>query len=260
MIDCGAGIPIVLIPGLQGRWEWMRPAVTALARHHRVISFSLCDERSSPFTCDPALAFENYIAQVAAVLDRAGLDRAVIAGVSFGGLIAAEFAARHPDRVSGLVLASALHASWQPDSRQQRYLNAPMLMSPVFVATAPTRMRPEMVAAMPTIGARLRFAIEHGARVVMAPTTPSRMARRIAWARAHAFADAQRVTAPVLIVTGEPGLDRIVPVDITRRYLSEFKSAEHIVLEHTGHLGLVTRPDAFAGALEHFVNATRVSA
>lgn len=260
MIDRGAGIPIVLIPGLQGRWEWMRPAVTALAKHHRVISFSLCDERSSPFPCEPAKAFENYISQLETVMDRAKLDRAVIAGVSFGGLIATEFAARNPDRVSGLVLASALHSSWQPNEQQQRYLDAPLLMSPMFFATSPTRMRPEVSAALPTIGARLRFTIAQGARVVMSPTTPSRMARRIAWARSHHFADLGRVESPVLIVTGEPGLDRIVPVDVTRRYLDEFKTAEHVVLEHTGHIGLVTRPDAFAGVLETFVNGARISA
>jgi pimeloyl-ACP methyl ester carboxylesterase len=254
MIDRGSGTPIVLIPGLQGRWEWMRPAVDALSKHHRIITFSLCDETTSPFPCDPGRGFDNFIAQVDAALDRAHVERAVIAGVSFGGLIASEYAARHPDRISGLVLASALHASWRPDERQRRYLSAPTLMSPLFVATAPQRMRSEMAAALPTVGRRLQFALTHGARVVMAPTTPSRMARRIAWAQSHQFADTHQVTAPVLIVTGEPGLDRVVPVDVTRRYLKEFNEAEHVVLKHTGHIGLVTRPKEFAGVVERFVN------
>jgi pimeloyl-ACP methyl ester carboxylesterase len=260
MIDRGRGTPIVLIQGLQGRWEWMRPAVDALARQHRVITFSLCDERSSPFPCDPARAFENYVAQVDLALDRAGLDRAVIAGVSYGGLIASEFAARRPGRVEALVLASALHASWTPDPRQQRYLDAPMLMSPMFVATAPGRMRPELVAAMPSIASRLRFTAAHGARVVMAPTSPLRMARRIAWAKSHHFADPRRVTAPALLVTGEPGLDRVVPVDVSRRYLDDLDRAEHVVLKRTGHLGVVTRPEAFAGVLERFMDGVRLSA
>src|SRR5512145_3200894 len=104
IVDKGSGTPIVLIPGLQGRWEWMRPTVDALAAHARVIAFSLCDERTSPFPCDPAKGFENYVEQVAIALDRAGLDKAVIAGVSFGGLIASDFAARYPQRVAGLVL------------------------------------------------------------------------------------------------------------------------------------------------------------
>lgn len=256
----GSGTPIVVIPGLQGRWEWMRPAVDALARQHRVITFSLCDERTSPFPCDPDRAFENYIAQVDLALDRAGVDCAVIAGVSYGGLIAAEFAARRPDRVTALVLASALHASWEPDPRQRRYLDAPLLMSPMFVATAPGRMRPELKASLPSMAERIRFTATHGARVVMAPTSPSRMARRIAWAKSHHFADPRQVKAPALVVTGEPGLDRVVPVDVSRRYLNDLEKAEHVVLQRTGHIGLVTRPEAFAGVLERFVNGVRLSA
>lgn len=260
MIDRGSGTPIVLIPGLQGRWEWMRPAVDALAKHHRVITFSLCDERSSPFPCDPSRGFDNYLDQIDEALDRAKLERAVIAGVSYGGLIATEYAARHPERVQGLALVNALHASWEPNDQQRRYLNSPILMSPMFMATAPRRNRPEMIAAFPSIASRLKFALKTGAQVLMAPAHPSRMARRVAWAKAHHFADPHSVKAPVLLVTGEPELDRIVPVDVTKRYLDEFDEAEHVVLQRTGHLGLVTRPDAFAGVLERFVDGVRLPA
>jgi len=133
-------------------------------------------------------------------------------------------------------------------------------MSPMFVATAPGRMRPELIAAMPSIASRLRFTAEHGARVVMAPTSPARMARRIAWAKSHHFADPRRVKAPALVVTGEPGLDRVVPVDVSRRYLDDLGRAEHVVLPRTGHLGVVTRPEAFAGVLERFMDGVRLSA
>ncbi len=162
----------MLIPGLQGRWEWMRPTVDALAKHHRVITFSLCDERTSPFPCDPAKAFDNYIEQVELALDRAGVEQAIIAGVSYGGLIAGEFAARRPQRVSGLVLASALHKTWRPDRRQQRFLRSPRLMSPLFVVTAPGRMNPEVAAAIPRMGDRWRFKASQGARVALAPASP----------------------------------------------------------------------------------------
>jgi len=260
MIDRGSGTPIVLIPGLQGRWEWMRPTVDALAKHHRVITFSLCDERTSPFPCEPIRAFDNYVSQVELALDRAGVERAVIAGVSYGGLIATEFAARRPERVSALVLASALHAGWKPDARQQRFLNAPLLLSPLFVATAPQRMNPEVAAAIPAIGKRLRFMAGQGARIAMAPASPSKMARRVAWASSHHFADPRRIKAPALIVTGEPGLDKVVPVDESRRYLDDLRSAAHVVLKRTGHIGMVTRPEAFADVLERFVSGARISA
>ena len=32
IVDEGAGTPVVLVPGVQGRWEWMKPTVDALAR------------------------------------------------------------------------------------------------------------------------------------------------------------------------------------------------------------------------------------
>jgi pimeloyl-ACP methyl ester carboxylesterase len=257
MIDKGQGTPIVLIPGLQGRWEWMRFAVDALAKHHRVITFSLCDERTSPFPCDPDKAFENYIEQVDLALDRARLEKAVIAGVSYGGLIATEYAARRPERVEALVLASALHKSWHPDARQQQFLRAPRLMSPVFVATAPQRMRPELVATFPQFLSRLKFQAKFGLSVMFALASPAKMARRIDWASRHQFADARGIQAPTLIVTGEPDLDRVVPVDVTRRYLDELHSATHIVLRRTGHNGLVTRPEAFADELGRFVDGVR---
>ncbi len=95
----------------------------------------------------------------------------------------------------------------------------------------------------------------HGLRVARAPMSPTLMARRVRWAEQHRFADPGSVEAPTLVVTGEPGLDRIVPVASTRRYLDQLRSAEHVVLERTGHLGIVTRPDAFAATLERFVNA-----
>ncbi len=260
MIDRGHGTPIVLIPGLQGRWEWMRPTVDALATHHRVITFSLCDERSSPFPCDPAKAFENYVEQVGLALDRAGVHQAVIAGVSYGGLIASEFAARYPERVSGLVLASALHRTWHPNEQQERFLRSPWLMSPLFVATAPIRMRPEMVAAFPRLAERLRFTTTFGLSVMLALASPAKMARRVQWAQQHQFVDVGGVRARALIITGEPGLDRIVPVDVTRRYLDELRACDHIVLKSTGHNGVVTRPREFADALGRFVDGVRLSA
>ena len=260
MIDQGTGTPIVFIPGIQGRWEWVRPAVDAVAKRLRVLAFSLCDEKTSGFRCDPARGFENYVGQVVEALDRAGLRSAVIAGISYGGLIAAEFAARHPDRVSRLVLVSALPTGWQPDSRIRFYLKAPRLLSPLFVLSAPGRVRAEFAAAIPGAGRSVRAMAHHVLRAARAPMSPTLMARRVRWAEEHRFADPGFVEAPTLVVTGEPDLDRIVPVAATRAYLDRLRSAEHVVLERTGHLGIVTRPDAFAATVERFVNADRISA
>src|SRR4051812_6056343 len=106
IIEQGNGDPLVLIPGLQGRWEYMSATVDALAGHCHVLTFSLCDEPSAetPWKSDQGLS--NYVTQVQSVLDERGIARAAICGASFGGLVALRAAARLPDRVSALVLAS----------------------------------------------------------------------------------------------------------------------------------------------------------
>ena len=52
--DFGSGPPLVLIPGLDGRREFVRPAADALARSFRVLALSLCGERASGVRFDPA--------------------------------------------------------------------------------------------------------------------------------------------------------------------------------------------------------------
>jgi 3-oxoadipate enol-lactonase len=58
--------------------------------------------RSGP----PVGAF-SHAGDVLGVLDTAGIERALIVGASFGGLVALDLAASHPERVAGLVLADA---------------------------------------------------------------------------------------------------------------------------------------------------------
>jgi hypothetical protein len=50
----GSGPPLVLIPRLEGRWEYMRAAADALARSFRVVTFSLAGEPSSGVALDRA--------------------------------------------------------------------------------------------------------------------------------------------------------------------------------------------------------------
>src|SRR5712691_7908574 len=137
IIDRGSGPPLVLIPGLQGRWEYMRPAVDALSAHFRVVTFSLG-------TGD----LDGYAQQVAAALDEARIDRATICGVSFGGLVAVRFAARHSGRCDALVLASTPRPRLRLRRRHELYLRAPWIFGPLFIAESPWRLRPEICAAI----------------------------------------------------------------------------------------------------------------
>jgi pimeloyl-ACP methyl ester carboxylesterase len=248
IIDRGSGPPLVLIPGLQGRWEYLRPAVDALSSFFRVITFSL-----------DASDFDGYARQVDRVLSDKGIERAVICGVSFGGQIAVRFAAEFPLRCEALVLASTPRPALRLRRRHQIYLHAPWIFGPIFLAESPLRLRPEISAAIPGRRARFRFASQGLRTLLSAPVSLSRMA-----ARARLIAtidigpDCDRISAPTLVITGERHLDHVVPVEGSSEYARRIKNARAVVLERTGHLGSITRPDAFAGLVRAFTDSLRL--
>ena len=246
--------PLVLIPSIQGRWEYMRPAVEALARSFRVLTFPLCGERTSGVGFDSMLGLDNYVAQVVAILETHRIDRAAICGVSFGGLAAVRFAARHPERTTALILASTPGPTWRLRRRHQIYARMPWLFGLLFLAESPFRLRRELVAAFPRRGDRYRFGIQQLRTLFTAPLSLSRMAQRARLvSTVDLVDDSRRVSAPTLVVTGERNLDRIVPVDSSSEYARLIPGARSAVVERTGHLGSMTRPREFARLVEEFV-------
>ena len=254
--DRGDGPALVVIPGLQGRWEWAAPALRRLSRSCRTVSYSLCGDIGSGCRLDPALGFDNYLRQLDEVLDAAGLRQAAICGISFGGFVALRYAAQRPERVSALVLASVPGPGWQPNSQQARWLANPWLSAPAFVATSPLRVWPEISAALPSSAGRIAFLLRQAARCAAAPMIPPLMSSRIRMASGlDIVQDCRRIRAATLVVSGEDGLDRVVPVPSTRAYASLIPAAEYTLFPATGHVGLLTRPDDFATIVSGFVHA-----
>jgi 3-oxoadipate enol-lactonase len=255
MIAIGSGPPLVIIPGLQGRWEWMRPAVEALATRFRVLTFSLAGDKGSGMALDPGLGFDAYVQQVDDVLDEAGVRSATICGVSFGGLIAFRYAAVRPARTRHLVLASPLPPDYELEGRFLVYSRAPRLLFPVFCIDSARRVAPELSAAFPRWGDRARMAAHQGWRVLQAPASPSRMRTRIESIRSVDFrSSARQIASPALVLTGEHELDVTVPPALSLRYLDLLPGAKSTTLPRTGHLGCITRPGAFAALIHEFVD------
>jgi pimeloyl-ACP methyl ester carboxylesterase len=225
----------------------MQDTVASLATSGRVLTFSLLDA-----------PLDAQVRRIEQLMDDAGVPRAVICGVSYGGWVAIRFATERPNRVSGLVLVSAPGPVWRLDSRAATYLRAPRAWAPFFLARAVGRLGPELKTALPSRSERVRFLWRFVRRVARAPLSPSGMAARAReMFNINLSHEAERISVPTLIITGESDLDRVVPVSSTREYLSLIPGSRHAVLERTGHLGCVTRPHQFAGLVASFAEAVR---
>ena len=255
LVDIGQGPAIVLVPGAQGRWEWMADTVEALARHFRVLTFTLAGERTSGQAFDPRLGFDNFIVQLDRVFEAAALRDAIVCGVSYGGPVALRYAALRPERVRELVLVSAVGPAYRPDPRTRMYLRAPRLLAPVFVVRGVARTWREVARAIPSGRGRLAFVARYAVRVARAPITPRLMRDRVRLlTELDTETAARSISAPTLIVTGDPGFDPVVRVESTLAYRDLLRNVQVARLEHTGHLGIVLHPDAFTSIVKDFVD------
>jgi pimeloyl-ACP methyl ester carboxylesterase len=103
----GTGSPILLVHGIlvsAREWDDVTPL---LARRHRVIAPDLPGFGRSGKPADFPYGRVGYCDHLVALLDALGLEKVTVVGHSMGGGIAAELAARSPERVDKLVLLDA---------------------------------------------------------------------------------------------------------------------------------------------------------
>ena len=101
----GEGIPVVLLHGLTATRRYVVMGSRTLERSgHRVLAYDARGHGgSAPARSPDAYGYDELCADLSAVLDKAELPRAVLAGASMGAHTIARFAMEHPDRVAGLV-------------------------------------------------------------------------------------------------------------------------------------------------------------
>ncbi len=61
----------------------------------------------------PSISFEDFVADLGTVFDAAKVERAPVLGISQGAAVAVAYAARHPERVSALILIGGCARGWR---------------------------------------------------------------------------------------------------------------------------------------------------
>jgi pimeloyl-ACP methyl ester carboxylesterase len=115
-------------------WSWELPHFAWLEQLDGIARVITFDKRGTGLS-ERSLGFgslDERSRDIAAVMDAAGSERAVLCGLSEGAPMSILFAATHPQRVSGLVLLGPLmcgaivpdHPSGRPQERRQAWLDS----------------------------------------------------------------------------------------------------------------------------------------
>ncbi len=213
--------------------------VPLLESQLRVIAMDLRGHGQSQAT-DEAYSLELLSSDVLAVLDDAGIDRAIICGTSLGAMAAMELVQLAPGRVSGLVLANTSPGMsptlWPERIRTVREHG----VAPVLVGWAARHLSEGWIAANPERVATL----ERG----FAGTDPLGYIGSAAAIRdMDVLHGLPQVTAPTLIIAGE--FDIATPYEGHADRIAAAMPAASVEFLPTGHLACMERPELFANCV-----------
>lgn len=263
-VSLGRGLPVLFLHGGMGLdHQHFRPGMDTLAAGHRIVYTDLRGQGRSPLPApDPAWRIDLWVQDLEVLRNALGLDSWIVLGHSAGGLIALEYAHRHPERTRGLVLCATVpcfdfgaelfpRLLAEADERQQAALLT-------LFATGPANageLKAAHLEILPLYFHRLlpehsecfrnrtiyRHEASNGFRSEVLSSFDSRP-----WLSA--------LTMPVLVIEAEH--DRFIPT----RYAGEV--FEHLIpdvrrvrIPDAGHFPFLEQPAAFLDALRGWLGA-----
>lgn len=193
---------------------------------------------------------DDYADALAAHLDRAGIGRAVVAGLSMGGYVALSLWRRHRRRVAGLLLADTRAEADDAAGRERRMKTADLVRQR---GTGALLLQPPPW---------LRDSSEHwGAVKAIVSRQPAEAVAQgsIAMAgRADSTADLPGIDVPASVVVGAD--DALTPPALSRAMAAAIPGATLTVIPGAGHLANVDAPEDFDRALRELVRRVAATA
>lgn len=256
----GAGSPLVRaqhwITHLEHDFEspaW-GPSLVELSRRFRLVRF---DQRGCGLSdANPAdISFESWIADLEAVVDAAGLERFPLLGHSQGSAIAIEYTARHPDRVSQLLVVGGYARGWRRRDPTPLELDRAETMAHLIElgwgTQDPTFRQVFTTNFMPGATAEQQRSFNDMMRLSASAETAVRIFRE--FGEIDVREAARAVRCPTLIVHARGDLR--VPFEEGRLLASLVPDARFLPLDSPNHLLLETEPAwrQFLDALDGFL-------
>jgi pimeloyl-ACP methyl ester carboxylesterase len=101
---------------LDWRFKVWRHWLDLFSRRHTLVRYDARGNGLSDWA-PPELSFDRFVSDLGTVFDAAAVQRAPLVGLSQGASVAVAYAARHPERVSALVLIGGCARGWRAKNK-----------------------------------------------------------------------------------------------------------------------------------------------
>ena len=233
---------LVFINSLGTDWRIWQSVVAELDDFEIIVydkrGHGLSDVGTANTTIDEATA------DLAALLNALDRPQVALCGVSVGGMIALNFAAQYPARVSRLILSNTSYQigtaqAWQDRINTVTEQGMAAIVEPIMARWFSTAYR-EQSSAMPIWRNMLKNC-----------STTGYVATCAAIRDADLKAQAQAITAPTLVLAG--GQDQSTPPEVVQALAQQIKTAHYHEISGVGHLPSIEAPQEVARLLRRFL-------
>lgn len=251
--DEGAGPPLLLLHGFPLDHTMWRAQLDGLRDVARVLAVDLRGFGGSGGELGQVLAMETMADDCAALLDALEISTPIgLCGLSMGGYVAWQFWARHPERLSRLVLCDTRAAADSPETARGRLQMAERALregTSFLVETMSERLfAPTTVQEQPHVVA--------ATREVMSRTPPATVAAALRGMaqRPAMVSRLGEIRVPALVVCGEA--DVISPASEMRELAQAMPHARFVAIPRAGHMAPLEQPAAVNAAIGEFLRTT----
>lgn len=236
--DFGAGPPVFLTHGFSATGSMWEPQRAALA-DYRLITWDMRGHGHTEAPEDPAqYSSDLTVADMKAIMDSLGVERAVVGGLSLGGVMSMHFYAAHPEMVRALIIADsgpgfrsdAPRKAWNDHCEERaKELEEKGLDALASTSAEVVRAKTEHQSAQ---------GIAHAARGMMAQSGTRLMDLL------------PEIKVPTLVIVG----DRDEPFLGAANYMTrKIPGARLEIIGDAGHASNIDQPEAFNAVLLDFL-------
>jgi pimeloyl-ACP methyl ester carboxylesterase len=231
-----SGVPLFLTHGFGATAGMWNPNIDALSVDRSVIVWDQRGHGSSDapdeMTC---YSEEISVADMAALLDAAGADRAVVGGMSLGGYLSLAFHLAHPQRVAALVLVDT-GPGYRKDEPRDKW-NAWVERRAQELEQGQTRSEGSAEVA--------QAVHEH-------PEGLPRAARGVmAQKDARVITSLDSIAVPTLVVVGAQDTDFLAGADYMHRHIP---NSRKVIIDNAGHAANMDQPEVFNAAVRELLD------
>jgi pimeloyl-ACP methyl ester carboxylesterase len=234
----GSGPPLLLTHGYSMTSQMWQGQIEALAKHRQLLLWDMRGHGRSDYPDDASAYSEALtVADMAALLDAIGAERAIVGGLSLGGYMSLAFYRAHPDRVRALLIIDTGPGFKKDDAREAWNRRA---------SETGDRFDREGLSAL-QLGSRERSDVSHRDASGLARAARGMLTQR----DGRVIELLPDIKVPSLVVVGADDTPFLAASDYMA---AKIPGAKKAVIPAAGHAVNIDQPQAFIDAILPFLD------